>query len=302
MAMTLNVGEALEDALENLGVIGAGDGIEGHKVDSLIRTFNMSLSQFQSVILGLWTWRNANVFLTKGTADYLLGPTGGNASESYAQTTLSADAAATDTTVSLTSATGIADADKIGIVLNSGGIHWTTVSAIGGTTIAVGMPSAASAGNAVFAYTTKIQRPMELKDIRLRYVNGDERPCNVVPVSEYNLYTNKATESEVVNVAHEPLLDNTLIHVWPAPDNSTSVLKMQYKRPITTLAGVEDVIEAPQDVYKAIIAALTSDLAPKYGIDMAERLDWERKAKTLKDQIHDFEDDTSISFAPGGWN
>lgn len=296
---SINVGAALTEALENLQAIDVGTGLEGFQVDSLIRTFNIMLRSFQAQILGLWTWRHASLILDKATAGYLLGPTGGNITESYAQTTLAADAAATDTTIDLTSLSGIADGDYIGIVLNSGAIQWTTVSELSGTVIAAGLTGAASAGNAVFAYTDKIQRPLEIKDVRLKYLSEDERPCNVIPVSEYNMYPIKTTQSEVVNVAHEPLLGNTLLHVWPVSATAGNVLNFQYKRPASAIISLEDSVSVPADCLDAVVTVLTSKLAPKFGATLAERQDWERKAKMVLDEIHDFEDDTSICFAPG---
>lgn len=298
---SINVSDALTEALENLQSIDVGTGLEGFQVDSLIRTLNITLKTFQTQILGLWTWRHASLILDKSTAGYLLGPTGDHATPAYVQTTLGTDAAATDTTVDLTSAAGIVDGYNIGIVLDSGALHWATVSEVSGTAISAALPSSAAAGNAVFAYSAKIQRPMEIKDVRLKYLTGDERPCNVVPVSEYNMYPIKNTASEVVNVAHEPLLGNTLLHAWPVSAYAGNVLNFQYKQATPTLSSLEDVIAAPADCLKAIIAALTSDLAPKFGATLAEQQNFERKAKMLKDEMHDFEDDTSICFAPGRW-
>jgi hypothetical protein len=297
---TLMVGEVLRESLENLRAVAFGEDIETEQVSSLLRTFNIAIKSFQAQTLALWTWRHAALFLTKDTAGYLLGPTGSNAAETYVATTLAVDAAASDAVVTLTSTTGINDGDYIGIVLDDGGVHWSTINAAAGTTISSGLPSDAAAGNTVFAYTTKIERPLEIKDVRLLRLTGDEKPCNVIPMSEYNAYPIKNTSSEVVNVAYEPLVGNALIHVWPLNAVSTEVLKFQYKKPTATVTSFEDVVSFPADCYNALVLEITSKLAPKYGTPMAEMRDWERKAKMALEEMHDFEDDTSISFAPMG--
>jgi hypothetical protein len=101
-------------------------------------------------------------------------------------------------------------------------------------------------------------------------------------------------------VAYEPLVGNALIHVWPLNAVSTEVLKFQYKKPTATVTSFEDVVSFPADCYNALVLEITSKLAPKYGTPMAEMRDWERKAKMALEEMHDFEDDTSISFAPMG--
>lgn len=67
-------------------------------------------------------------------------------------TTLSVTGAGTGTSVTLTSVTGVASGDVIGIVLDSGATHFTTVSgALTGSSVplTVALPSAATSGNRV---------------------------------------------------------------------------------------------------------------------------------------------------------
>lgn len=297
---TLNAGEVFAEALETIGNIGVGDSIDPQHIDSLTRAFNIQLKSRQVRALNLWTWKDAVLFLAPGETSYRLGATGDHATESYVGTTLAADAALGASTVTLTDTTGMTNADSIGIVLDSGVLFWTTISAVAGTDIADALPSAATLGNVVFAYTTKIQRPLSIKDVRLLHIDETERPCNVIPVSEYNGYPNKTVSSEIVSIAHEPLLDNTLLRVWPANTLATDVLKFSYKKPVDDIDGLEDNIYAPVDCYDAIVADFTSRISGRFGASLADQQNYERKAEKAFAEVHDFEDDTSISFAPGG--
>jgi hypothetical protein len=293
--------DVFKEALENVGAIGVGDDVDSNHLDSLTRAFNIQLKSKQVRSLQLWTWKDAVVFLESGATSYELGPTGDHATESYVQTTLAADAALGASTLGLTSTTGMTSGDSIGIVLDDGTLFWTTVSAVGGTDISSGLTSAAASGNVVFAYTAKIQRPLSIKDVRLFHINETERPCNVIPISEYNGYPNKTVSSEIVSIAHEPLLDNTRLSVWPANTLATDVLKFSYKKPVDDIDGIEDSIYAPVDCYDAIVADFTARIAGRFGRSAADQQDMERKAEKAFAMIHDFEDDTSISFAPGRW-
>lgn len=297
---SLTAGEVFKEALENVGAIGVGDELDSQHVGSLTRAFNIQLKSKQVRALNLWTWKDAVLFLSPGETSYRLGASGDHATESYVQTTLAADAALGSSTLTLTATTGMTNGDNIGIILDDGTLFWTTISAVGGTDIAAGLTSAASTGNVVFSYTSKIERPLAIKDVRLLHIDETERPCNVIPVSEYNGYPNKTVSSEIVSIAHEPLMDNTLLRVWPANTLATDVLKFSYKKPVDDIDNIEHNIYAPVDCYDAIVADFTARVAGRFGASIAEQQNLERKAEKAFAEIHDFEDDTSISFAPGG--
>lgn len=59
----------------------------------------------------------------------------------------------TGATVITIAANGTANGDRVGVALDDGTIHWTTISSGGGTTsitLAAGLPSAANSGNEVY--------------------------------------------------------------------------------------------------------------------------------------------------------
>lgn len=72
---------------------------------------------------------------------------------SVGQTTVDTSAAKNATTIVLTSVTGVANKDPIGIVLDDGTVHWTYSNGTpSGTTVTLGsyLPWAATAGNIVY--------------------------------------------------------------------------------------------------------------------------------------------------------
>ena len=106
----------------------------------------------------LWALKRGYILPFTGTSSI---NTDSHVVTAYDTTTLSADSAASDTTLTVTSITGFSNADQIGIELDDGSVDWTTINgAPSGTTITIttGVTTAASSGNRVYGYTASSQR------------------------------------------------------------------------------------------------------------------------------------------------
>ena len=177
-------------ANKELGECAEGESLTAERqADSELR-LNSWVKSLMAQGAKLWAMKRATLFLTVGTAEYSLGATGTHCTNYYVETTLSTDEALGSTSLSLTSVTGMSASDNIGIVLDDGTIHWTTISGAPGspTTIASGLASAASSGNVVFAYTTKINRPQRLdgEAINWHASAGNDTPVKLISRAEYN--------------------------------------------------------------------------------------------------------------------
>lgn len=91
---------------------------------------------------------------TEGLAqpgEVVAGPTGGWQCTARVETTLSAAAATSATTVTVTNATGIATGDVVGVLLDNDETHWAAVSGVSGSvlTLSAALPSAAAIGRTV---------------------------------------------------------------------------------------------------------------------------------------------------------
>jgi hypothetical protein len=100
------------------------------------------------------------------------------------ETTLSA-AAAVGTAITVTSATGIAVGDVIGVLMSDGRTHWTTVAALAGTslTLAAALTATASAGGAVGTTRWAPQLPIitAANGTRWRITVGDDGALTTNP-------------------------------------------------------------------------------------------------------------------------
>src|SRR3990167_5617132 len=147
-------------------------GAVGHGVtmsDEMFSDFNIALNamvkRWSGKEIKVWTVREATLFPAVDQVKYSLSSSStDHCTETYYATTLSAAEASGQTVLSCTSTANMTAADYIGIVLDDGTLHWTTVSSKTSTevTIASALASAAASGNAVFNYTTKIVRPLRI--------------------------------------------------------------------------------------------------------------------------------------------
>jgi hypothetical protein len=128
--------------------------------------------------------------------------------------------------------------------------------------------------------------------------SGDERPCRIISLSEYNQFVEKSASGQIVSVCINPGLDNSTLYVWPVNTSVTDVLRFRYKNPIADLLDDGDSLEMPVDCLMAVIDHLTARFSHKYTIPLNERIYWEQKAKDSWGDIDDIEKNTSFFFQP----
>ena len=127
--------QIIRGALRLLGITQSGEAPSAAEEQDALEAFEMMVKTLQANDR-LWTRSEATLFLTASTASYTLDGSTARAVSSFVETTSSADASDTDTTIDVSSISGIADGDVLGIVTSSTTIHWTTVNgAPAGSTI-----------------------------------------------------------------------------------------------------------------------------------------------------------------------
>lgn len=261
---SLTRSDIIEEAYELCGVLDAGQALSSDDTAIASRKLNMMVKAWAAQGGHLWAIQEATLFLVVGTATYSLGPTGTHCTPSYVKTTLSAAAASGATTISLTSTTGMTAADNIGIVLTSGAIHWTTITTVATTLIASGLASAAASGNVVFAYTSKIQRPIRIvpETVYRRDISNADIPVELGGRQDYMLLSNKTTQGKAVQCWYEPLLTNGSLSLWPTPDLATDVIRFSFERYIQDFDASGDDLEFPIEWGEALVYGLAERIAP----------------------------------------
>lgn len=263
----------ITEALELIGVLESGGTVDTDDETSCLRTLNMMVKQWSGNFdfapgLKAFCRKRGYLFLQSGQSVYSLGPSGDNASLTYVSTTMRVAGTATNTTLELTSTTGITAADKIGIQLDSGSIQWTTVSSVtDGDTLVIpasGLTSAAAAGNRVFAYTTKLMRPLYIESAVLRDTDGNDSPLYPMTSEFYESIPNKAEDAECAYYLYENSLTNGRLQLDTEPDDVTKVVRLTFMAPVEDLDAVANDIAYPQEWISAVSYGLAKRIAPKF--------------------------------------
>ncbi len=273
--------EIVEGALRSLGVLGRGRALQAGDLEDGLEALNMLVKQWQGKAdfapgLKVWTRKRATLFLQKATYEYDLGPSGDHATpDTYDETTMRVAASTSATTLEVTSTTGMTAADYIGIVLDSGSIHWTTVASVtDGDTVVIttGLASAAAIGNKVYAYTNKIQRPLNILTFNLRDSDGNDTPVYGMELEEYEAIPDKDTASTPTRYNYESQLTNGVLRFDTAPDDVSYLGKFVYLRPVEDLDAGSNDLDYPQHWFRALKFNLALDLAPEKGKEPSAQL------------------------------
>lgn len=253
--------------------------------------------------LQMWKREQATLFQQVDTNTYSLGPSGDHATASYVKTEIATAASETDTTIDVDSITGISNGDYIGVKVDDGTIHWTTVNgAPSGSTITLtdALDDDAAVDNEVYAYTTKIQRPLKILDIWRHYDDGSDNTIDLVSISEYSEMTTKTRDGVATMAAYQPTLTNGKLYVWSEPDDVTVLLQFWYQKPIEDVDSLSDDLDIPQEWYLALVYNLALLLADNEdGLDPIRVSRVRKNAMLFKEQAMGWDnEDVSIFLEP----
>ncbi len=281
--------QIIKYGLLNVGAIGDGDTPSTNQYTDGAIYLNMIMKAWHNDGMPLWALKEGYIFPIADTNSISLGPTGGHASLSYVHTQLASAAASTATSLTVDSITGISASDNIGIELDDGTIHWTTVNgAPSGTTVVItsGLASAASADSHVYTYTTKIQRPLKILDARrLDYENSsNESQIQVVVHGDFFDISSKTTEGEPNTLWYNPQLTNGIANIWPRFQNGNSIIKIWFHRPFEDFDATGDNPDCPQEFYMALVWQLSWALSVPWGVPLDERKMFLQEAEKLKQE------------------
>ena len=262
--------EIIYDALSMIRVVEFGESLSIDDINLGTRVLNRLVKSWQQQGVHLWKKKEATLFLAKDTNSYLLGGSSGtHATESYVSTALSADAAIGVTTLTVTSTTGMSTNDFIGVVLDDNTLFWATVNTvISSTSVSINnaLLVAASSGNYIFSYTTKITRPLFILAARRFLVSSNQEiPMIVYSHEEYYELPNKTSSGASTTVNYDPQLGSGIFKLWQTPSNIANLIKFTYGKSIEDFDSLSDYSDFPQEWLEAIVLNLATKLAYHYG-------------------------------------
>jgi len=271
-AFNFNRNQIILSAARKIGAIAAGETLGAAAIQDFADQLNIMVKAWDAIGLHIWTETEATLFLQPDQVSYVLGgSTTDHATEDYTATTLSAQAASGATTISVTSATGFASTYKVGVILDSGDIFWTTESgAPSGTTItlAAALTGAAASGNAVYVYQTGILRPLRIVGGR-RYAFQGELITQMTQMArlDYRNLPNPTNTGTITQFFYDPrggANDQGVMWVWPAPPDVTSAMTFTWWRPIQDFTTGANTPDLPNEWLDPLIWNLAFKMALEY--------------------------------------
>lgn len=291
MALKRDRNNIIESALRKIGALAADEPPTAADILDGAEALDDMVKNWQASGAHLWTENDAVLFVQPGQAKYQLGgTTTDHATESFTDTTLSADAATSDTVITLTSTAGLLVADKIGIKLDSGDLHWTTIASLGPTTITDAMPSAATSGNVVYYYTTDIDKPLRVPDARRRRSGQDIEMIKMGRIDYLNL-PNKFEQGTPVQFYFQPKKSFSFMYLWPTAASVETVIPFTYYRPIAVFDTSATDADFPDEWIEVLKFNLALRLAPEYGVNVPQEV--AILAATLKADTGEWDQDAA---------
>jgi hypothetical protein len=257
------------------GAIRAGSTMKAQDVSDFAEALNSMVKRW-SVTPGMhvWTTAEGTLFPQASQSKYALGSSStDHATETFYETEISTGGEASgQTTLSVEATTNMTVGDYIGVVVDDGTLHWSTIASKTSSTVTINdaLDDDASAGNKVFNYTTKLIRPLKIPNkegaVRLYNLSSGNDSSLGPPISrdDYYLLPNKTQTGTINQVFYDPQLTLGYIYLWSPPSSVTDLVKFTWHRPIQDFDAAGDNPDLPVEWIDAMVYNLALLMAPEY--------------------------------------
>ena len=302
--------DVIKSALRLCGVIDAEETPTGAEINDTAQALNFMLKSWATKGIGLWAEQECTLFLEPSQILYRLGTASGadHCTASHVETTTATDEAISATVIGVTSSSGMTAGDFIGIVLDSGVTHWTTIVSVDSSTqvtITSGLASAAASGAVVYAYTSKIGRPSKIIEARHRGAStseagdGTDLPLEPLARADYMNLSVKSTSGTPTQFFYSPQLSLGVLNIWPGASASGETIRMTIKRTIEDMDATSDTFDFPQEWLQAIRYNLAAEICMEFKVPFQRMQMIIAKAMLLLEEAMGFDNEgASFSFYP----
>lgn len=288
----------IEDAFDELGLLSEGRSLSSEQYDKAKRKLNSMISTWQSQDnINIWKNKEATLFLEQGVPTYQLGNDQANATENFVETTVSIDATAGASSITVDDATGIADGYFIGIVLTDGSAQFTTVNgAPAGNVVTITdvLEQDVNSGAAVVSYETKISKPLRLTQVYYQGLGQTSSDIYAIHYNrdEYFRLADKTTQGAPIQYYYNVNIEDVTLYVWPTSATTFDKLKFTYQPAFDIFNNNQDTPDFAPEWYEALVYNLAKRIGSSYGMtrktagpysdvaDEADRLYREMRAAT----------------------
>lgn len=262
---SINRGDIIKYAYQNIGVLASGESPTAAQTSDATDIFNYMIKEWMATGYNIWATALIHVFLDTSSKSYQLGTSGDRAcfDTDLIETEMRVAGVATDTILEVDSTTGMAASDVIGVELDDGTVHWTTISSVTDSdtlVIASGLASAAAVDNNIWTYTSLISRPLRIDHALRRDTSGTDIPLIQVSRQEYLDLPTKSSTGRVNEIYYDAQLDNGNLYVWPVSDSATDHLVLSVQRTLEDMDSTANEPDFPIEWGQALIWGLSEQL------------------------------------------
>lgn len=304
--------EIIQDALALIGVYGVGRTISGEDMQFASNMLNKMVKTYQADGLHLWAKEEGYLFVADNTGEYTLSSASSSARACLRSdaviTELSVAAAASATSLTVESTTGMTTSDIIGVVGDDDTVTWTTISTIPSSTtltIGTGLSSASAVGNNVYTFTSRVNKPLRILGMR-RVTGGPDSPSSIpltmLSHQEYFDLPNKTTNGLPSQFYYNPDLTDGKLYLWPRPDDPEMYFEFTFERMLEDFDASTDNPDFPSEWLECLTYQLATRLAPAFGkANMLQSIS--PLAEALYEKVMSFDCEAgSISMMPDGYH
>lgn len=231
---------------------------------------NMLVKSWQSDDIGIWLNKEATLFLDTTSQSYTINNTTSDKiaySSTITETAIKTAGSETDTSIIVDSITGISDGDYIGIELDDGTMQWSTVNGDpAGYTVALddALTDDIAVDNKVYAFTSMIDRPIDVLEARLRSHSDTDTPMFVAGRIDYMDLNNKEATGSPHTVYYDKQLADGELYIYPVSDSSLLRIVMTVKTLVYDFDSATDNPHFPIEWSNALKWGLAAELIPEY--------------------------------------
>ena len=301
-------------AMRKLGALAEGQTATSASIEIVVEALNFMIKAWAAEGMPVFYLDEAYLYPMENVNTFTLGTAGDHFSQELGITKLTDNAASAATTITVSTSTAIdvqgtsANSDNIGIEMDDGTIHWTTISSGGGTAtlvIAAGTDDAATSNNRVFYYTSKGPRPVEIEGVwRVNAASQDQIEVNPASLTDMIGQSNLTTEGPPIEYNYQAFLNASpptlgRLRVWPRFENGDEYLRVLFQLPFDDIDAAANSLSFPQEWYEAVVYGLAVRIAPEYKVPLQERMVLKEEAKAMKERAEmSARENASITFQP----
>jgi hypothetical protein len=297
----LNTLQIIEMAFQESNIYDLGSTIENEDYEYALKKLNLMLKSWEIKGIRLWKRRQATLFTDANSYSYNIGSVSGSdhCTSSYVNTTLTSTSIIGNNIISVDDNSNFEIGMNIGIEVNDGTRQWSTITTKGVSTISFAdtLTVDADSTNTVVAYTSKINRPLEI--IRATSCdlknNNSEVQIGDISYDEYFNMPLKTTVGRPCNFYYDRLINNSLpytgtLYLFPCPDTCSTVINFSYYDCIQDIVNSNETVDLPQEWLPAIYMGLAAELCIPY--DKTEKLQMIKPiAEQLRAELESFDSD-----------